>query len=679
VNKLKTLWYLNRYFGPGWLAYRLDYALRARTGMLVRQMPARSWEDQPLAGFLMDARLADPQDYLAYRRAGAPDFTFDFTHRPEYQPHLTRWDREGAPAIQEADGLAQGQFFYFHHSEAQAGFPPDWHRNPFTGQSLPASRHWSLIGDFEDGDIKVIWDLNRFGFTYALVRAYWRTGDENYSERFWQLVEDWHAHNPPQLGPNWKCGQEASFRLMAWCFGLYGFEDSPASTAERVCMLGQMAAVTGYRIEANLQHALSQHNNHGISEGLGLWTAGLLFPELKHAGRWREKGREVLERLGQELIYENGAFAQHSANYQRLALHDYLWALRLGEVNRQPLSPELVELVKRAGELVYQLQDETSGRLPNYGHNDGSLILPLSNCDYADYRPVVQAISYLTTGERRYEGGPWDEDLLWLFGPQALQAPVNTPARVDFKASQGGLYTLRSKSGFAFIHSPVYRHRPAHAGPGNIDIWWRGQNMVLDAGTYSYNAPPPWDHPLAGAAFHNAVTVDGLEPMERVGRFLWLPWVKGTVLRGGTDPGDDEYNWIGEHDGYQRLHPPLNVWRGLRKLGEERWLVHDRLRSEGEHVYRLQWLLPDYPYTWDEAIGQLEMETPAGKYYVRLQADGKPEYSLVRADRGSARGWQSLYYYARQPAFSLECVVWGELADFITLFGPDPAQFTKVN
>jgi len=54
----------------------------------------------------------------------------------------------------------------------------------------------------------VIWEPSRFGFAYALVRAYWRSGDERYAELFWQLVEDWRANNTPQLGPNWKCGQE---------------------------------------------------------------------------------------------------------------------------------------------------------------------------------------------------------------------------------------------------------------------------------------------------------------------------------------------------------------------------------------------------------------------------------------------------------------------------------------
>ena len=60
--------------------------------------------------------------------------------------------------------------------------------------------------------------------------------------------------------------------------------------------------------------------------------------------------------------------------------------------------------------------------MPYYGQNDGALILPLNNCGYHDFRPVVAATQFLVSGTRRFEPGPWDEDLLWLFGPEALTA-----------------------------------------------------------------------------------------------------------------------------------------------------------------------------------------------------------------------------------------------------------------
>jgi len=61
---------------------------------------------------------------------------------------------------------------------------------------------------------------------------------------------------------------------------------------------------------------------------------------------------------------------------------------------------------------LYQIQDENSGKVPYYGQNDGALILPLNNCDYQDFRPVIQAVHYLSDNFRCYKDGEWNEDLL---------------------------------------------------------------------------------------------------------------------------------------------------------------------------------------------------------------------------------------------------------------------------
>lgn len=707
VQRFRLLW---RYFGPDWLAYRLGYAVRLRTGQLRRRLPVTAWAELPLRDFLSDPALAEPGAYLDYRRKLAPFFFFRPCDGEHFWSHFDEWDGEGmghrtgaypwslalGPCAQGlgaaqcprarggavpsaiADKVAQGEFRYFESMSVRVGLPPDWHSNPFSGQRASADRHWSQIDDFGCGDIKIIWEPSRFGFTYALVRAYWRTGDERYAELFWQLVESWRLQNPPQQGPNWKCGQEISLRVMAWCFGLYGFLDAAATSARRVATLAQMMAVSGRRIEANLQYALSQRNNHGISEGLGLWTIGVLFPELRLAARWSKKGRQVLEMLGRDLIYNDGSFVQHSVNYHRLMLHDYLWALRLGDLLGEPFSHELKERVGEAGAFLYQIQDEKSGQLSCYGQNDGALILPLSNCDYQDFRPVVQAVHYLYTGTRCYKSGPWDEDLLWLFGLDALDAPVVIPQRTSLQAGVGGYYTLRGPTGFVFTRCATFRHRPGQADMLHVDLWWKGQNVALDAGTYSYNAPEPWNNPLAHTVYHNTVTVDGLDQMERTGKFLWLPWLQSRVYYRQASPARHLLYLEGEHDGYRRLKPPVNHRRGVLHLDEEWWLVVDALNSQGEHRYRLHWLLLDVPYEWTEESGCLTLRTSAGAYYVHMVGlSDNGTYSLVRADAHSPRGWRAPYYYHREPALSVDLVVQTDSTLFWTLFGPEPCDLTR--
>jgi len=659
--------------GPGWLAFRLGYAAARRSGWLRRRSPATSWDAQPLAGWLTDPALAEPDRYLAHR-ATPPPFFFDPAARPDPE-RFRPWDEALPGPVAEADGLALGTLRYFARTPTAVGWPPRWLDDPATGRRLAADRHWSTIDDFGGGDIKLIWEPSRFTFTFPLARAYARTGDPAYPELFWRAVESWRAENPPQQGPNWKCGQEVSLRLMAWCWGLYAFARDPATTARRAAALAQMVAVSARRVEVNLGYALSQRNNHGVSEAVGLWTVGLLFPELRDAPRWRERGRRTLEALARDLIDDGGAFAQHSVNYQRLVLHDYLWAVRLGDLHGRPFSAELRRRVGLAGELLRQLQDDRTGRLPDYGHDDGSLILPLSNDDPGDYRPVIQAAHYQTTGRRAFDDGPWDEALYWLFGATAPAAQVGRHDAADTHSAPGGYFTLRSGSGFVFIRCARFRHRPGQSDQLHLDLWWRGQNVAPDAGTYSYNAPPPWDHAFAGASDHNTVTIDGLDQADRVGRFLWLPWPQGRVLDTKRSPGNRFAYWEGEHLGYARLARPARHRRGVLRLGPEHWLVLDDLASAGGHDYRLHWRLADCPYVQSpvESGGgvDLTLDTPAGTYQVRSGVlGGEAAVSLRRADPEGARGWRAPHYLGREPSLSLAIECRAASARFWTLFGP---------
>ena len=160
-------------------------------------------------------------------------------------------------------------------------------------------------------------------------------------------------------------------------------------------------------------------------------------------------------------------------------LHDYLWAIRLGELNDHPLSENLRERIERAGQFLLLIQDEISGGVPCYGQNDGALILPLNSCDHRDFRPATQAVHYWQHGFRCHPAGPWDEDLLWLFGSQALSAVVRAAPRSNLRAEGGGCYTLRNASGFAMVRCPRFRHRPSHADLLHVDVWWQGENVAL--------------------------------------------------------------------------------------------------------------------------------------------------------------------------------------------------------
>ena len=125
-----------------------------------------------------------------------------------------------APFYQSSDktspNLVAMAPLFGYHSQAARDRPPDWLTSPLNGRVFEnANRPFWDIADFDSnvGDIKQIWELSRFGWVldFALAAGKGNTSELN---RLNMWLEDWLNHNPPYQGPNWKCGQEASIRVL---------------------------------------------------------------------------------------------------------------------------------------------------------------------------------------------------------------------------------------------------------------------------------------------------------------------------------------------------------------------------------------------------------------------------------------------------------------------------------
>jgi asparagine synthase (glutamine-hydrolysing) len=297
--------------------------------------------------------------------------------------------------------------------------------------------------------------------------------------------------------------------------------------------------------------------------------------------------------------------------------------------------------------------------MPVYGSNDGALVLPLNNCDFTDYRPLLQLGSYLTKGIRCFESGAWDEPLYWIYGSDALQAKVSAPPQTSQNYADGGVSILRGSQSKAIICCTDFRSRPSHADQLHVDLWIRGQNIACDAGTYLYSGEVrKWRNGLAHTAVHNTVIVDHKDQMRMVSRFTWTNWSRGKILKHG------EHLWQGEHDSYK----PVTHKRTVMALENDRWLVVDHLHDTRPHHYALHWLLNDFPYEQKENLLLLSIDSLKHKVQVGL-LNGKSAFSIVRGDLNSARGWRSQYYGNKEPAISVILEADQPRVCFWTFFG----------
>jgi hypothetical protein len=272
-------------------------------------------------------------------------------------------------------------------------------------------------------------------------------------------------------------------RILAWTFALHAFVNSPSTTNERVALLVSMIAAHAWRTAQTLGYARSQRSNHLISEAVGLWTAGTLYPELREAKVWQTLGGHLLQEAVLDQITIEGVSQQHSFNYQRMILHLLLWTLRLAEIHDAPLPEEIRQRTQAAFEFMRAWVDSESGFAPNYGSDDGSQILPLAAPSIAIFVRLLQ-LGAAVLDRPALKPGPWDEAALW-FGAKPTTVEETAPALPP--SAETGYFRLGDQSSWALIRAGRYTRRPFQADQLHVDLWWRGINLARDAGTYLYN------------------------------------------------------------------------------------------------------------------------------------------------------------------------------------------------
>lgn len=504
--------------------------------------------------------------------------------------------------------------------------PPDWVRNVLTGQRADLSRlGWWEIGDFESdvGDVKGVWEPSRLGWAVGFAQQA-VAGDPDALRRLNGWLESWCEANPAYLGLNWKCGQEASIRVihLAMTAVILGQIATPSAS------LRQLVRAHLRRIAPTVSYAIGQDNNHGTSEAAALFIGGswLASQGDQHGARWARRGRALLENRVAKLVAADGSFSQHSTNYHRLLL-DTLSAAEVWRrmISEAEFSKGFCTSASRAVGWLHTFAAGSNGEGPNLGHNDGARLLPLGDADVRDLRASVQLGSALFNGARAIaELGPWDDALTWL---RVHEHSTSTLPRATALFNDGGYAVLVQPRCTVMMRFPRFRFRPSHADALHVDLWVDGENHLPDAGTYSYNADARWVAYFPGTASHNTIQFDSHDQMPRVGRFLFANWLETDHLEPVAEHEGALSFAAGYTDAYGASH------RRVIRVRPGRLTVEDAV-SGSFRVATIRWRLS--PGNWKVDAGGAE--DAERRLSVRVN-------STVDIERPRlVQGFQSTYY-----------------------------------
>ena len=477
-------------------------------------------------------------------------------------------------------------FLLFGHLniDIETSTPPDWHLNILTKKrSTQHQSPWWKISDFNQslGDIKGIWEISRFTWVVLMVkRALLNKSGDLTALNIW--LKDWNTNNPPNLGINWKCGQEASIRVLH--LGLAAHLTNQAYSTE--VPLLDFVEQHLKRIAPTTSYAKAQDNNHAISEAAALYIGGLWLTQngRKNAKKYLTQGLALLEERSKKLIAADGSFSQHSLTYHRLLLD----VLNLTEIWRKHYDPQRkwspVQREKNiaAANWLFQMIDPSTGDGPNLGANDGANLTPVAPMDYRDFRPTVQLAFALFKNEIAYDCYEVGKDVFkWLDLSPTQKTTVKRTSQVF---PDGGYATIVDENVFIFLRYPCFRFRPSQSDLLHLDLWINSKNILRDSGTYSYMADS--NYYFSSVEAHNTIAFDEHDQMPRLSRFLFGAWPSAQNLSTMIKK-DDGQNFSVAYTDYRSCYHQRDV-----KLMKGKLIIADSIKGFKSKAC-LRWHLPN--------------------------------------------------------------------------------------
>ncbi len=559
--------------GMRYMRFRAGHELMRRSGLLKRKFPAAPEYKQYLT--LNEWKMLPVSFFFASKEALNFPKNADKDLKQRYEQ------------------LKSGKLLLFNSINADLGKDYDWVTNPDSGYKYDKHKHWTEIPDYskEAGDIKFVWEKSRFSYIYDILRYDYHFG-EDCSQMVFADILSWIENNPINCGPNYRCSQEMSLRVLNWTFALYYYSNSPNLTKEVFNKMQHTIYWHMHHVYNNINFSrIAVRNNHAITETLTLYLAGLLYPTMPGADAWKKKGKAWFEEEVAYQVYDDGTFLQYSMNYHRIVAQLLTWGITLADNNKERFADVVYQRAKRSFVFLRTCMIDENGYLPNYGANDGALFFRLSNAEYRDYRPQLQALALAVGSELKFNDH--NEDAHW-YGIFENARKTWQPENGVHTFEKGGYYIVREPETLTFIKCGSYKDRPQHADNLHLDIWYKGVNILPDAGSYKYNTDDDTIRYFSGTASHNTVMLDDKDQMLKGGRFIWYYWTQspGTTLK----EENVQYIFKGSVHAFTYINNGITHERTIvKKKGVAEWHVHDKVvnKPEAMQLRQLWHIMPE--------------------------------------------------------------------------------------
>ena len=641
-----------------------ELADRGRQEVLKRvdRLPSPTSQSDPLALLARRApALANPESALEAMRTTLPRNFFVGLSEPGLRRVIDdRAFEERGEVVIAATRLIERRFNLLGYRALSFGDPVDWHLDPTSSRRAPLV-HWSRLDPLDEtvvGDSKVVWELNRHQWIVHLAQAWTLTRDERYAAECVSMIESWIRDNPTGIGINWASSLEVAYRLMSWCWVATLIREAPAVTGSWALTLLAEIWAHAHHVERYLSRSFSP-NTHLTGEALGLFYAGVLFPDFGDAPHWRELGMRVLLEQSSAQLSRDGVHFELSTCYHRYTVETYLQFALLAERNGLPVPDHLWTRLESMIDFLIAIR-RPDGLLPSIGDDDGGALCPLVHRARDGARGVFAiAGSLFHRTDFAWAAGGDVAHLIWMRGTAGLDEFDSIPRA----APSGEAFRLFPAGGYAAMRSgwDVNAHQmivdvgplgcPITSGHGHADLLSVqcvafGEPILIDAGTGSYTADRQWRDYFRSTAAHSTLRVDQRDHAQPASPFGWQSRPRARVIASHSDDLFDVVH--AEHDAYSDIS--VTCRRRAIFVKPHYWLLIDDVDGSGSHHVEVAFQFAPMRVT-RRSHPWVCAETPGERaFWVAAFASAPLRADVACGELDPIRGWTSADYGQREPA-----------------------------
>lgn len=459
--------------------------------------------------------------------------------------------------------------------------PIDWQRDFRSGYRWNPLTHFSSIqyGNIPGVDVKVPWELGRFGHLILLFYAWIFSEDRKYQDEFENQLIDFMAFNPPRFGVQWAMPMDVALRAVN-ISSVYSLFDTFGANFDDTFKIQIMNYLNDHlhHIMNNLEWSSGMRANHYFADICGIIYLSMVLPADEDTifcfgFAANEFAAETLYQFQEDGSNFEGSLPYHNFTSEMMFQTYFMMT--------QAKKEKLVDFVENYSNFPakkFRLHPDITARIElnkmNYYIEKG--IFFLSEKFFERFERIVNFTNNIIPNYcKDFLIGDNDDGHFFRIKPYYYDdLSVQADNRVELKKivnfythkdnikdfnyfKDFGLYRLSSRNYEICVRCGSLGQNGkgghAHNDQLSFELYSGNELLICDSGTYNYTAIPELRNQYRSTKSHNTLVIDGYEQNQILkGKSGNLFWMMDTSK--ATVNNYSKHHFSGVHYGYPAAH-----------------------------------------------------------------------------------------------------------------------------